>query len=101
MIARKSSCFSAAIANAGMCGGRSNPQPTREADPFGMLGRGDEHRLPAEPVVLAQDGTGTNGVAAVDRQGVVNDVKNAHRGHPFSVSLPLSKKTRHEAGGEK
>jgi len=39
-----------------------------------VLGRGEVERFPAQPPLLAQDGRGAEGVAAVQGQRVVEDV---------------------------
>jgi len=43
-----------------------------------LLRRGQVKRLPAQRALLAQDGRGAEGVAAMQREGVVEDVEDAH-----------------------
>jgi len=43
-----------------------------------LLGRGQVKRLPAQRTLLTQDGRSAEGVAAVQRNGVIEDVEDAH-----------------------
>ena len=43
-----------------------------------LLGRSQVERLPAQRTLLTQDGRSAEGVAAVQRNGVIEDVEDAH-----------------------
>ena len=47
-----------------------------------MFGRGQVEGFPAERALLLQDGQGPEGVAALQRDRMVQDVENSHRRQP-------------------
>ena len=55
---------------------------------FALLGRGEVEGFPAQGALFAEQGGGTEGVAAVQRDGMVEDVQDAsHAASPASMTL--------------
>jgi hypothetical protein len=58
-----------------------------------LFARGQLHRAPAQRRLLRQDGSGTKGVAAVQRDRMIKDVQDLHSGRLGLVALRLRRGT--------